>query len=210
MFKNPLWPLLVALAMVVIFLHWPRLDLAVTGWFYHPGEGFYLGNRLWVRTLYWAFAHLHLLIVPLLLGWLIWAGWQRHGIRKPLYLLLVLLLGPGLIVNGILKAESGRARPHQIQIFGGVQNYSAPFHHADQCQENCSFVSGHAAMGFWFLTLGWASGRRRWFWFGVGLGALVGLGRILQGGHFFSDVLFSFWVVYLVAWGLSATLIKRA
>ena len=39
------------------------------------------------------------------------------------------------------------------------------------------------------------------------LGALVGLGRLLQGGHFLGDVVFAFWATYfscvLVAWWLN-------
>jgi lipid A 4'-phosphatase len=42
---------------------------------------------------------------------------------------------------------------------------------------------------------------------GIGVGALVGLGRLLQGGHFLGDVVFAFWATYfscvLVAWWLN-------
>ena len=43
--------------------------------------------------------------------------------------------------------------------------------------------------------------RREWqkrvFWSGVALGGLLGIVRIVQGGHFTSDVIFSFVVVYV-------------
>jgi lipid A 4'-phosphatase len=48
--------------------------------------------------------------------------------------------------------------------------------------------------------------RRRWTLIGLTAGALVGLGRIMQGGHYLSDVVFSFYAVWLscelVAFGM--------
>ena len=67
------------------------------------------------------------------------------------------------------------------------------------CKTNCSFVSGHAALGFWFIGFAWALGRRRYLWLGIGIGAVVGLGRNIQGNHYLSDVVFAFWMVYLCA-----------
>jgi lipid A 4'-phosphatase len=68
------------------------------------------------------------------------------------------------------------------------------------CQTNCSFVSGHAAVGFALMSIGMLSIRkRRRFWLAIGLiaGGAVGLARIAQGGHFFSDVVFSL----IAVWG---------
>ena len=46
--------------------------------------------------------------------------------------------------------------------------------------------------------------RRRWFLIGLVSGAVIGAGRIMQGGHFLSDVIFAFYTVWLscelVAW----------
>ena len=48
------------------------------------------------------------------------------------------------------------------------------------------------------------AGRRRYLWLGIGIGAVVGLGRNIQGNHYLSDVVFAFWMVYpcaiLLAW----------
>jgi lipid A 4'-phosphatase len=54
-------------------------------------------------------------------------------------------------------------------------------------------------MGFFFIALAWVFRDRRWLWAGIALGAVVGLGRMAQGGHFLSDVVFAFWAVYLIA-----------
>ena len=97
------------------------------------------------------------------------------------------------------KAESGRARPAQTQQFGGDKQFTPAFVHSGQCQRNCSFVSGHAGMGFWFLAFAWVLGDRRWLYYGAAIGLAVGLGRVAQGAHFLSDVLFGYPVVYLSA-----------
>ena len=53
--------------------------------------------------------------------------------------------------------------------------------------------STYALMG---LGLGCGpSWRRRWFLIGTVAGAVVGLGRIMQGGHFLSDIIFAFYAV---------------
>jgi membrane-associated PAP2 superfamily phosphatase len=48
--------------------------------------------------------------------------------------------------------------------------------------------------------------QRVWIAGALGYGGLMGLGRIVQGGHFLSDVLGSAAVVMLVIWGLSVML----
>ena len=109
---------------------------------------------------------------------------------------MVLLLGPGLMVNEVLKGHSGRARPMTVTQFEGDRQFTPAFAAADQCDHNCSFVSGHAGMGFFLIALAWVFRDRRWLWAGIALGALVGLGRVVQGAHFLSDIVFAFWTVF--------------
>ena len=124
--------------------------------------------------------------------------------KKAIYLLIAMLLGPGLAVNSGFKEHWGRARPHQIQEFGGTQAYSPPLTPSNQCEGNCSFVSGHAAMGFFAVSIFFITGRRRWILMGLATGAAVGLARMVQGDHFLSDVVFAFWTVWFVSWALAA------
>lgn len=203
------WDLLLCLLLQGLFLAWPRIDLVAAGWFYQPGEGFFLSQHPLVLLSYRLFADLHLLVIPLLSFLLLWALFCRLTSRPYLYLLLVLILGPGFVVNSVLKMESGRARPSQITEFGGQRHFTGAFVKADQCEKNCSFVSGHAAMGFFPLALAWVFGKRRWLTLGILLGGLVGLGRMMQGAHFLSDVIFSFWVVYFTALALGVALLGR-
>jgi lipid A 4'-phosphatase len=195
------WPLLVLVCLQLLFVVFPQIDLVVAGWFYSADQGFFLKSNPVVRLFYEVFADLHLFVL-LGLVWLFVASlvWRKRAEvalrRRLLYLFLVLALGPGLLVNGVFKAESGRARPQQVVTFGGTEPFTAVFAPADHCGNNCSFVSGHASMGFFFIAFAWVLRDRRWLIFGTGLGALVGLGRMAQGAHFLSDVVFSFWIVY--------------
>jgi len=129
--------------------------------------------------------------------------------RGLLFLFLVMAVGPGLLVNEVFKAESGRPRPSQVQEFEGTRDFVAAFEPSDQCDSNCSFVSGHAAMGFFFLAFAWVLRDRRWLYWGALIGLLVGLGRVMQGAHFLSDVLFGYPVVYVTALLLARAVLGR-
>jgi lipid A 4'-phosphatase len=89
----------------------------------------------------------------------------------------------------------------QVEAFGGERQFTPAFVIADQCERNCSFVSSHAACGFYFMTLGFVcSGRRArraWFTGGALAGGALGAGRILQGGHFLSDIVFAGFFVFV-------------
>ena len=127
------------------------------------------------------------------------APWRK----KAFFILLLLALGPGLVVNVLLKGELGRPRPRQIVEFGGEYEFT-------QCWipgsggSNSSFPSGHAAIAF-FLMAPWFVLRDRkqryaktFLISGLLFGTLVGTARILQGGHFVSDILWSGGLLYLL------------
>lgn len=63
-----------------------------------------------------------------------------------------MLVGPFLIVNGIFKTFWGRARPRDIDLFGGSKAFSLPLEISNQCAWDCSFMSGHTAVAFWLLA----------------------------------------------------------
>ena len=131
------------------------------------------------------------------------------GGRDLAYLLLVLALGPGLIVNGLLKEHWGRARPVNCVEFGGSQTFTPAFVFSDQGGK--SFSSGHAAgSAYWVVVaLVLARGARRRYWLGlaVGYSLLVAWARLAAGGHFFSDILISWFILALLAWGLYGRLL---
>ncbi len=131
--------------------------------------------------------------------------------RPAIFLLLVLAIGPGLIVNVLLKDNLGRARPREIIEYGGSHQYTEIWQKGTT-GSNSSFPSGHASIAFytmapWFILRDTNKKAAAAFLiFGVGFGAAIGLARMLQGGHFLNDVLWAGGIVYLVG-GLLAVLL---
>lgn len=123
--------------------------------------------------------------------------------RPALFVVLLLVLGAGLVVNVLLKDTLGKPRPAEITDFGGSYQY-AQFWEPGTGKRNGSFPSGHAAIAFvvigpWFFLRDRQRRAARGFLVaGIGWGALVGLTRMAQGGHFFSDVIWSGALMYLV------------
>ena len=186
-----------ALAPLLLF---PRIDIATSALFFEPDRHIFvlrshpLGEfvRKTLPIILFALA-----AVVAMLG--VAARWRGHAIagltpRTAVFVLAALALGPGLVVNTLLKDNWGRPRPSTIVEFSGPNHYVTPLLPSDQCPENCSFPSGHAALGFWLVAFAFlAPPRRRRPAMVAALvfGGLVGLVRIAQGGHFLSDVIFS-------------------
>ena len=184
----------------VFFSLFPQIDTNVTGYFWTPEAGFYLRDSALPWLLY-KFIPLIGYGVAILVG-LVFAlsrmfpsgllGVDRRGAS---FLLLALILGPGLVTNGILKEFWGRARPVQIEQFGGTAHFTPALEITNQCAHNCSFVAGHPSMAFYTLAFAFLmTGRRMRILTGIAailFGCLAGYGRIVQGGHFLSDVVFS-------------------
>src|SRR5260221_2767865 len=118
------------------------------------------------------------------------------------FVVLALLLGPGLLANVVLKDNWGRARPSHLVEFGGKSTFSPPLLLSDQCDHNCAFVAGDAAAGFFLLSFALLARRRRALAIAgaLGVGAALGVVRIIQGGHFLSDVVFAGLFIGGVRW----------
>lgn len=209
-------PWLWTLALLALLSLVPQIDITLAAWLYDPvREVFSFRSHPvgeWVRKSMpvWLFG-LAILVAVL------WAAGE--ALRRPLlgvtrrvgaFVLLSLALGPGLIVNLLLKENWGRARPSHLVQFGGKSHYTSPLLPSDQCLDNCSFSSGHAALAFWavsFAVLAPPAWRGRAFAAALGFGFAVGLVRVAQGGHFLSDVAYSGAIVTAVACGLHRWLV---
>jgi len=198
-------PLALMLAVSAFFLMFPEADLWVSSLYYEEGRGFAHKVGFW-GAVYYAVPWVVKILIPGVLLAILWGHLRKRPVlgltkRKGLFLLLALALGPGLAVNTVFKNQWGRARPHQIEAFGGEAAFTPAWVLTDQCETNCSFVSGHASMGFFVMALAFIFPQAFWRWviLGVGLGMLVGWARIVQGGHFISDVILCGFVVYWMA-----------
>ena len=125
--------------------------------------------------------------------------------RKPaLLFLFVFLVGPGLIVNVILKGYTGSPRPREVVEFGGKWQYTKPLVPGTPGKGH-SFPCGHASAGFmvavmyFYLRHRDKNAANKVLIAGVSYGALMGFGRMAQGAHFLSDVIWAGGLVILTA-----------
>lgn len=186
----------------VIFFIFPQLDLKASALFFHHGIFF---SRPWMSAarviLDWTiWLFMAALILLLVFGWL----FKRRLIKSALFLLLCFALGPGLLVNVILKNHWGRPRPIAITQFGGNLTYQKPWVISNQCDTNCSFVAGDSSAAFAFFALVVLFRKKFWRNFIFTLCAFNWLFfafiRIAAGGHFLSDVLIGATLVWIVIW----------
>ena len=196
-------------ALAVLFVAFPQLDLAASGLFYR-GNGEWALNRedLWLLIPYRGLPRLGQgLLVALLALWLLsfWPRLNKLRARRVAigFLLASALLGPILVVDATLKEHSGRTRPVNIEQFGGTRQFTPAFIPADQCDKNCSFVSGHVATASFIMAFGWLGApaiRRRWLIASLACGGLFALVRMVPGGHFLSDTIFAWFATYFSLW----------
>jgi len=185
------------------------LDVRAAGVFYsaNAADHWRLATQLPWSVLYrstpWITASLVLaglagLVAGILLRRSLWR-WQA------IFVLLSVILGPGLLINALFKDHWNRPRPRDIVEFGGPMRYViAPL----RGDGGGSFPCGHCAVGFLYSAGWWIWRRRRPLLAraslaaGVLVGAVLGAGRMAAGGHFLSDIVWS----ALLALGLAHTL----
>jgi lipid A 4'-phosphatase len=187
-------------AASLAFVAFPGIDLLAARLFYTGGNEFISRPHGLLEGLRFAMNQVFLLALLGVAGGVLasaFSGLRLMGFdfARWSFLALALLLGPFITVNGVFKSEWGRARPHHIQEFGGDKSFSPALARSNQCDANCSFVSGETAAIF---TMAFApalllTGRRRRETMGAALaaGAFMGLLRMAAGGHFLSDVVFA-------------------
>lgn len=195
--------MLVAASILVVVAAWPGLEISLAR------HALVAGRSIASLDIARMIARIAppLLLVLAVLGLLF--GATARNLSRPRRAALVGLLvgafalGPGLLVNGILKAQSHRPRPHQtMEVADGDLPYR-PFYSFDGgCLRNCSFSSGEAAAAFWTVTPALLAppglqlpAVALALCFGVATSAL----RLLMGAHFLSDVAFSALAMLLLA-----------
>ncbi|GAB6141337.1 phosphatase PAP2 family protein [Methylosoma difficile] len=199
--------IVLVLALLTTPVFWlTDLDLRAARWFYYPaaGESPWPIQQFWLWQIFYRYAYGFaytvaigaLFVAALGYGLAIFKPW-----RKPaLYILLVTALGPGLVVNLVFKDHWGRPRPVHMTDFGGEYQYVPPLKIGDT--KDKSFTCGHCSVGFIAFALYFLARKRKVWYLALTmvLGLLLGLTRMSAGGHFVSDILWSGYLVFLVAW----------
>lgn len=189
----------------VLFAPWSAMvDLKVSHYFYDPTKHF-ASNDILLGAYYWGFYPAWILFFAA--GGVFIASFFRRSLikwRRPaMVLILTYVTGIGVGVE-LIKKTVGRPRPRNTTEFGGEKAF-CPFYIIGTTNGN-SFLSGHAASGFYPLVLvpvGRRLGNRYLVYGGLAagffLGGLLSLARMAQGAHFFTDCLGSLLLVWLIA-----------
>lgn len=203
-------PLVVALIATVVlsayFIALPGVDLAVSALF-HSDAGFALSQdpalKMLRKSSSWVMGAMLLGLIVTFVGGLIRNPRRlSNAARRALVLIAGLALGSGLVVNGLLKSQWGRARPIQIETFGGHADFTRAWQWSNECLSNCSFVSGEGSSAAWMVAvvaLMTPPFLRPWLLpLALGYGWALSLNRIAFGGHFLSDIMLSWALTALV------------
>ena len=205
--------LLIPFAILLLLTPWiSDIDLVLSEWG-HTGDwvrysnGFYTNDFLdFVYDWFLLPAQLTCFIA----GVVFVLSYKKPSLKKykqdALVAMLCLIIGGG-ILGPVLKETWGRPRPKQIVQYGGRQEFR-PYYkpQLDPIEPSKSFPSGHAICGFYFFFLYFMGRRKRnkvmqygGLSFALALGGILAVTRILQGGHFFSDVFFSLVLMWSIA-----------
>ena len=207
-------------ALIYLVFRGGTIDKWFTGLFYAGSSDnlWPLQSLLWVQIAYKGGSVLTVVwgvgtILVFILGF--WMSKLRPFRMLSILCFLLLAIGPGLIVNSVLKDHWGRPRPRETQSFGGEAEYQSPFVVSDIGGK--SFPCGHCSVGFALSVFAFwnrRAGRRRrwtllWWMIAVSAGGYLGLARISVGAHYLSDVFTSGAIVVFVAWLLDVLLAQK-
>lgn len=189
--------MLIALLLTIF----PKLDISFSGLFYlFPLDFVYKTNHISVGIFR---------LVPILTSvfgsfcflYLLYSAYKIKSLSSPAFFLFIALaIGPLLLVHYGFNEHFGRARPRHILEFGGNKSFTPAAIISDQCHENCSFPSEHASMGYYFSSFSYivpVQYKTITFLSGVILGSVIGISRVVQGGHFLSDVIYAGLITFL-------------
>ena len=191
----------------IFFLIYPKFDITFSILFFE--NDVFISERIVFIKILRTFLKNLMIIVPIILLILfLFDYYKRLKKIKPLlslrlrFSIIGLIIGPiigsGIIANWYFKDHWGRARPVQISEFGGVKNFTPPFVKTNQCEKNCSWISGEGSAAFSFIVGTLILKNPLYFLLNLFFGIVVSFCRISMGGHFLSDNLFAlFFMVYL-------------
>jgi lipid A 4'-phosphatase len=201
----------------LVFAVAPGIDLAVAG-FFHRLAVYDTMPRLLeaigvLRTLEPVVTLLA--VAPAVAVLLVKLFWPKRTTilpaRAALFLIVSLVLGPGLLVNTVLKDHWARPRPGMVANLGGDMTFRPWWDPRGACTDNCSFVSGETSSAVWLaapallVPLPW---RTAAFAGVAAYATAIGIMRLFMGGHFLSDVLFAAIFTGLVIWTVHGRLLR--
>lgn len=209
----------IAAIMAISIVAWlqPSLDTSIAAFFYCPIEGFWLALDPLLKALRSAGR----MVPTIIIVWVVALiairmfrsrAWQWPNDTNLVFLTGAFAIGPGVVVNLILKEHWGRSRPEAIDTFGGTAHYTSPWWPWGECATNCSFVSGEASTAMVLIAFAFICHHafRLPIIAATTMWTLVISGnRMAMGAHFFTDVVISALLTLLIVLVLKAVLIDN-
>lgn len=203
------------IAAVLVMLERTPLDTIVSGWFFdRAANAFPLRYSTFLEVVMHQWTKELVIVAAVLVIVLYAMSFVMHELRGLRRVLLFLSLGLSLapLTVALMKAGSVRHCPWNLSEYGGFAPHLTLFDAATNAvQAGHCFPAGHASTGFCLLAFyfaGRALGRpalaRAGLFLGIAAGLVLGAGRILQGAHFLSHVLWSglvCWTIIVVLFG---------
>jgi len=201
--------LILAVVVGVVFGIYPDLDIRISGMFYdattrifpmskRAGAEFARTAAMWVAWL---------LVLPAMIAFVIKMIWPVKPLmmsgRSTVFLVVTMLLSAVVVSNIVFKGYWGRPRPVAVTQFNGKLDFMPWWDPRGACPKNCSFFSGEGATAFWTYApaaLAPPTWRPLAYVAATAFGVATGGWRIIFGGHFFTDVLFSGVASFLIVW----------
>jgi lipid A 4'-phosphatase len=187
------------LGSLTLLFRFTSLDLRLEHYFYSAEKGWMLQYQPFWDFIYrfgifpgylLAFAGLIMISVSY------WNSKYIQFRKASLVLVFTIVVGPGILVNLVLKDHTGRPRPREITEFGGTETYLCVCEKG-RTNEGKSFPCGHCSMGF-YMAIPYLFFRKRkkilaltFLATGLAYGILIGIARMMAGGHFASDVVWA-------------------
>ena len=199
--------ILMLMGIITLVFRLTDADIALQRYFYSPEKGWLLQfHPIWDFIYrFGIFPGYFLAFGGLVMITLSYWNVKYINYRKAsMVLIFTMIVGPGLIVNLVLKDHTGRPRPREITEFGGAEKFLCVCEKG-ATNEGKSFPCGHCSMGF-YLAIPYLFLRNRKkilaysvLAVGIGYGIIIGIARMMAGGHFASDVLWAGLIVWLIA-----------
>lgn len=186
-----------------VFFFFSELDKDISYYFYDfPNARWRLQQNLGVRFFYAYGGVPQLLALNILWFFLLWRFIQKKSFitfSKTLLIIASIFLSEFFV--SVAKEFFARARPRDIVLFGGDDIFTGFLRLGEA---GLSFPSSHAKSGFIMVVLFYffLASRLKIAYFFLGFsfvwGIAISFARIAQGGHFFSDIIFSLFLAHFV------------
>ena len=183
--------------LIFLFFGIENVDVKLSSLFFTENQG-WSGKNSIIQFLFYKLGAVPGLLLATASIFFILSGNDKNKHAK--LALFAFILGPGVLVNGLLKVWNERPRPRQIIQFEGKENFLYPLSKWNYSPDKQSFPSGHASIAFYTALTGllfFKQHATKIFFTGIGFGIFMGIARVSVGGHFLTDILGSLFFTLL-------------